>query len=176
MTEAQFRNPWEQLEDEPCEWYACFQVNLDLGPFRSLTKANRLWTRRKVKPSKTASNRADEDHREERALAYDQAECTEKAALVQTRACGRPDGPPKPAPAGGRLAAQPADRPPRAFIVSPRETSWTYPRGCRSMTCRFNREHSAAARPRGQSQPEQGLEAANRPGAKAAIQRESTRS
>ena len=72
MTDVQPRKPWEQMENEPIEWYARFQVYLDQGPSRTLTGAYRKWTRRNGKPSRSTSERAEEFNWEERALASDQ--------------------------------------------------------------------------------------------------------
>ncbi len=89
MTDAQSHKPWQQLDDEPIEWFARFQVYLDLGPFRSLTAAYRIWTHSNGKPSKTASDRAQQFNWDQRALAYDQdqreGEAARAAAARQRR-------------------------------------------------------------------------------------------
>lgn len=88
MTDVQPYKPWEQMENEPIEWYARFQVYLGQGPSRTLTGAYRKWTGRNGKPSKSTSERAEEFNWEERALAYDQHQRegeTARAAAARQR-------------------------------------------------------------------------------------------
>ena len=86
MNESEERRPWHQQPGESVQWYDRFHAYLMLGNLRTLAAASHLWTGSRSAPSSTASRMAKKWNWQERALAYDQAERTEKAALERTRA------------------------------------------------------------------------------------------
>ena len=69
---------------EPPEWYNRFHIYLTLGPSRTITAALRNWTGSKSKPSITRCRQADAWNWKERAMAFDQANRKEEAALASS--------------------------------------------------------------------------------------------
>ena len=85
MTDDSSPKPWQQLPDEPPQWYDRFEIYLRLGPSRTLAAAYRIWAGSQGRPSKTARERAEEWRWQERAIAWDKANRKEKAALEAAR-------------------------------------------------------------------------------------------